>query len=223
MDASLSHADLIRSRAVIFVVGPQEYMSRMGAYFAQHLMGFLEGLYRKAGPLVILNDEFTNTPLKGFVEALTTIRGFGGEAHNIAQSRSEILRKFGEQECRTIEDNAIVKQWFGFSSFEEAGRVSNAMGQVVAIESNLSADLSDADKLSLSNSFGRQAQMSAAELMAMPADEQLVHVKGVGFFRAKKLRQNQIAPFCHDLAPNPLEGGVLPPEPLLKLKLPKGE
>lgn len=219
--ARSTHAGLIKKRAVIFVVGPQEYMSRMSAYFALHLMGFLDALYREAGPLAILNDEFTNTPLKSFVEALTTIRGFGGEAHNIAQSRSEIVRKFGERECQTIEDNAIVKQWFGFSSFDEAERVSKAMGQVVSIESSFNADLTDAEKLGLSNSFGRQAQMSASELMAMPKDEQLIHVKGVGFLRAKKLSQNQIAPFCHDLAPNPLEGGVLPPEPVLKLRMQK--
>jgi len=218
-----SHADLVRSRAVIFVIGPQEYMARMGSYFALHLMGFLDALYREAGPLAILNDEFTNTPLKSFVEALTTIRGFGGEAHNIAQSRSEIVRKFGERECQTIEDNAIVKQWFGFSSFEEAERVSKAMGEVVSIQSSFNADLNDAEKLGISNSFGRQAQMTASELMAMPPDEQLIHVKGVGFLRAKKLRQNQIAPFCHDLAPNPLEGGILPPEPILKLITPKGD
>lgn len=222
-----THAELVKARKVIFVIGPQEYMPRMGAYFALHLMGFLDALYRVAGPLAILNDEFTNTPLKSFVEALTTIRGFGGEAHNIAQSRSEMLRKFGERECQTIEDNAIVKQWFGFSNFEEAERVSKAMGQVVTIESGLNVDLNgqqrgDDDKMGLSNSFGRQAQMSASELMAMPADEQLIHVKGVGFLRAKKLRQNQIAPFCHDLAPNPLEGGVLPPQPALTLRMPKG-
>lgn len=216
-----SNADLVKARAVIFVIGPQEYMARMGAYFALHLMGFLDALYRGAGPLAILNDEFTNTPLTSFVEALTTIRGFGGEAHNIAQSRSEIVCKFGERECQTIEDNAIVKQWFGFSSFEEAERVSKAMGQVVSIESSLNVDLNDGEKRGIANNFGRQAQMSASELMAMPADEQLIHVKGVGFLRAKKLRQNQIAPFCHDLAPNPLEGGVLPPEPTLKLTRPQ--
>jgi len=224
---TVTHADLVRARKIIFVIGPQEYMARMGSYFALHLMGFLDALYRGAGPLAILNDEFTNTPLKSFVEALTTIRGFGGEAHNIAQSRSEIVRKFGERECATIEDNAIVKQWFGFSNFEEAERVSKAMGQVVAIESSLNVDLngmpSDRDKIGLSNSFGRQAQISPAELMAMPDDEQLIHVKGVGFLRAKKLRQNQIAPFCHDLAPNPLEGGVLKARPALKLKMPKGD
>lgn len=225
--ATATHSGLVAAGAVIFVIGPQEYMTRMGAYFALHLMGFLDALYREAGPLAILNDEFTNTPLKSFVDALTTIRGFGGEAHNIAQSRSEMVRKFGERECQTIEDNAIVKQWFGFSSFEEAERVSKAMGQEISIESNLGVDMSDGEKINLSNSFGRQAQMSAAELMAMPADEQLIHVKGVGFIRAKKLRQNQIAPFCHDLSPNPLEGGVLLPKPVLKLALkstgPKGE
>ena len=57
----------------------------------------------------------------------------------------------------------------------------------------------------------------------MRADEQLLHVKGVGFIRAKKLRQNQIAPFCHDLAPNPLEGGVLRSQPALRLQNPMGD
>ena len=45
----------------------------------------------------------------------------------IAQSRSEIQRKYGEKETATIEENAVVKQWFGFSSFEEAERISKAM------------------------------------------------------------------------------------------------
>ena len=200
-------------------------MSRMGPYFALHLMGFLDALYREAGPLAIFNDELTNTPLKSFVEALTTIRGFGGVAHNIAQSRSEMMCKFGERECQTIEDNAIIRQCFGFSSFEVAERVSKAMGQVVAIESSFNVDLNASgygdEKRGLSNSFGPQAQMTASEFMAMPMDEQLIHVKGVDFLRARKLRQNQFAPCCHDLAPNPLEGGTLPPRLTLKLISPQ--
>lgn len=221
--ADTTHFDLIQQRSVIFLVAPQRYATRMSGYFAQHLQSFLDALYRGAGPLTFVNDEFTNAPLKSFVDALTTIRGYGGEAHNVAQSRSEIEKKFGKQETLTIEENAIVKQWFGFSSFDEAERVSKAMGESLVVQQGLNVDYQDAKKMGSGLSLGRQRQMSPAELMAMPDDEQLWWVKGVGFGRAKKLRQNQIAPFCHDLAPNPLEGGVLPPDPKITLKFTTGE
>ena len=56
----------------------------------------------------------------------------------------------------------------------------------------------------------------------MPRDEQLVHIKGVGFCVARTISQNQIAPFCDLLADNPLEGGRLPPDPLISLQMRKG-
>ena len=71
--------------------------------------------------------------------------------------------------------------------------------------------------------LSRQArkEKAAAELMAMPPDEQLLHIKGVGFARARTLSQQNIAPYCHLIADNPLEGGRLPPNPKITLTMPE--
>ncbi len=217
--ATTTHADLIRQGAIVFLVGPQAYINKLGAYYALHIMGFIDALYGGAGALRVIADEFTNAPLKSLVESLTTVRAFDCEVHMIAQSRSEIERKFGRLEVQTIEENAIVKQWFGFSSFEEAERVSKAIGEQHAITSSLGAD-SESLRLQTSLQLGRQRWRSAAELMAMPADEQLNHLKGVGFFFSKRLGQQNIAPYCHLLAPNPLEGRPLTPDPKITLTTP---
>ena len=218
--ATTTHFDLVKQRAVIFLVGPQAHMTRLGPYYALHLMGFISALYRGAGPLTLINDEFTNAPLKPFVDALTTIRAYGGEAHNIAQSRSEIEKKFGKPAVATIEENAIVKQWFGFSGFSEAKLVSEMMGEQHAVQHGLGAD-SESTRLQSNLSLVRQRWMSPAELMAIPADRQLIHIKGLGFFEAGKLGQQNIAPYCDLIAPNPLEGGRLAPDPKVALPLPK--
>ncbi|MCP4935071.1 MAG: type IV secretory system conjugative DNA transfer family protein, partial [bacterium] len=47
--AKLTHADLIREGYVIFIVGPQAYMNRLGAYYALHILAFNQALYLGAG------------------------------------------------------------------------------------------------------------------------------------------------------------------------------
>ncbi|WP_299870535.1 TraM recognition domain-containing protein [uncultured Hoeflea sp.] len=219
VNATVSHADLIRKRAVIFLVGRQALVNRLGPYYALHILAFTQALYEGAGPLAIIGDEFTNAPLKPLVESLTTLRAFGGEFHGIAQSRSEIERKFGKQETLTIEENAIVKQWFGFSSFEEAERVSKAMGEEAMISSNLGAN-EHAMRLQASWQSGKQRVMSPAELMAMPSHEALTHIKGFGFIHHLKAGMQTIDPYCHLIGENTLEGGILKPDPMITLHEP---
>jgi len=218
--ATFGHADLIRQGYFIFLVGPQAYIQELGPYYALHLMGFLQAIYGGAGKLRIIAEEFTNAPLKTLTESLTTLRGFGAEVHMVAQSRSEIERRFGRLGTQTIEENSIVKQWFGFSSFDEAEKTSRAMGEELAVGSSLGAD-SETLRLNTNMNLVRQRWMSPAELMAMPADQQLVHVKGLGFIVARKIGQQQIAPFCHLVAENPIEGGRLAPDPILTLTTPQ--
>ncbi|MEP4035533.1 TraM recognition domain-containing protein [Pseudophaeobacter sp.] len=220
--ATLNHADLIRQGYVTFLVGPQAYMDRLGSYYALHIQSFFQALYGGAGKLRLIADEFSNTPLSTLAQSETTIRAYGGEVHKIAQSRSEIIRKFGEQENRTLEENAIVKQFFGFSSFDEAERVSKAMGEQHAVASSLGSD-GDGMKTNTNLSLIKQRWMSAAELMAMPQDQQLIHIKGVGFVMARTVSQSQLSPYCDLLADNPLEGGRLPSDPLIKLPLPEAQ
>ena len=217
--STLGHADLIRQGYFIFLIGPQAYIQELGPYYALHLMGFLQAIYGGAGKLRVIAEEFTNAPLKTLTESLTTLRGFGAEVHMVAQSRSEIERRFGRLGTQTIEENSILKQWFGFSSVDEAERASRAMGEQLAVGSSLGAD-SESLRLNTNMSLQRQRWMSPAELMAMPSDQQLIHVKGLGFLVARKIGQQQIAPFCHLVTENPIEGGRLAPDPLLTLTTP---
>lgn len=214
------HLELLQQNAVVFLVGPQRHMERLGVYYALHLQAFMDAILSgQAGATDLILDEFTNAPLKELVSRLTTIRGYGGRCHMIAQSRSEIQRKYGEKETLTIEENAVVKQWFGFSSFEEAERVSKAMGEIQHVTHSMSVN-SDKQDFSGSYQTGKERLFTPDELMRLPADEQIIHVKDVGFIHAKKIRQNEIAPYCFDLVDNPLEGGRL--EPAAKITLPTG-
>ena len=218
-DATLTHADLIREGYVIFMAGPQAYMNRLGAFYALHILAFNQALYQGAGKLTQILDEFTNAPLKPLVEALTTLRAYGAELHMVAQSRSEIERRLGKLECETIEENAIVKQYFGFSSFSESERISKAIGDEQIINPGLSGDNKDM-RLQFSYQTGKERSLTANKLMAMPANEQLIHMKGIGFIHALKISQQNIDPYCNLIGENPNEGGKLAPDPIISLTPP---
>ena len=195
-------------------------MERLGAHYALHLQSFMEAqLGGEHLPTSYILDEFTNAPLKFLVSQITTIRGYGGSFHVIAQSRSEIERKYGEKECLTVAENCVIHQSFGFSSFKEAEMVSRAMGERITITMNLNTQ---SDQLGFSTGFspGKERFYSPEKLMSLPPDEQILFIKDIGWIHCKKIAQNQIAPYCHEIADNPLEGGRLPPDPKITLATP---
>ncbi|MCF6317107.1 MAG: type IV secretory system conjugative DNA transfer family protein [Marinosulfonomonas sp.] len=223
VDADVTHSQLLREKYIVFIVGPQRHMARLGAHYALHLQSFVEALLSDAkGQVDFILDEATNAPLKALVSALTTMRGFGGNCHFIVQSRSELQRAYGEKETATIEENAVIKQWFGFSSFEEAERVSRAMGEALVINKSLGFN---SGQLDYTGNIGtsKDRMFSAERLMRLKPDEQILHIKDVGFFHCRKIQQHQIAPFCHgELADNPLEGPQRPADPRVTLDVKKG-
>lgn len=215
--ATLTHEDLIREGYVVFLVGPMRIMSRLGITYSLHLGAFTQALYQNIGSLRVIADEYTNTPVKNLLgEAITTIRSYGGEFHLIAQSRSEVLRKFGEHLTQTIEDNCAVKQYLAFGSPKEAEETSKAMGEEFALSKAVSGD-TEGWTTQTNLSMVRQRHLSASDLLALPRDQQLIHAKGVGFFLARTISQENIAPFNKMLAPNPLEGGRLKPDTKITL------
>lgn len=217
LDATHTHEWLIRDKFVIFLVGPVRHMERLGADYALQLQSFVEVvLSGNASPVSFILDEFTNAPLKALISQLTTMRGYGGTCHMIAQSRSEIERKYGEKETATIDENAVVKQWFGFSSIAEAEKVSRAMGETQTVSSSLGVN-SERNEFTGTISTGKERLYTPDMLMQLPPDEQIIHVKNIGWLHAKKISQQNIAPYCHDLADNPLEGGKLSPDPIITL------
>lgn len=218
--AEWTHESLIRNGSVTFLIGQQKYMQRLGAYYAAHLMSFASALYSGAGALNFIGDEWSNSPVRELVSSATTLRAYGGALTMVSQSVSEVIRKFGELEAQTLEDNSITKQWLGFSNFKEADKISKALGEQHAVATALGNDgasLTTSTNLSLI----KQPHMSAAELMALPKDIGLAHIKGLGFFLYRSISQQNLAPYCNLLADNPLEGGRLPPDPLITLATPE--
>lgn len=220
-NAKYSHADLIRRGGFIFLVGSQRYMERLGNYVGMHLLSFTDALYAGAGSLNIIADEWTNFPARELIARSTTLRAYGGSLLMISQSPSEVIRKFGEKEAETAEDNSITKQWLGFSNFREAEKASRAIGDEHAVASALGSD-NGGFKTNTNLSLIKQRQMTPAELMAMPKEQCLVHIKGIGFMVLNTVSQETIAPFCDLISDNPLEGGRLKPDPKLRFKLPEG-
>ena len=199
------------------MIGSQRYMERLGNYVGMHLLSFTAALYAGAGSLKIIADEWTNFPAKELIARSTTLRAYGGSLLMISQSPSEVVRKFGEQEEQTAEDNSITKQWLGFSNFKEASKIRQAIGDEHAVASALGSD-NGGFKTNTNLSLIKQRHMTPAELMAMPKEQCLVHIKGIGFMVLNTVSQANIEPYCRLIAENPLEGGRLPPDPKIKLK-----
>lgn len=221
-DAKLTHEDLLKQRYVIFIVGPQRYMARLGSHYALHLQSFIDVvLSGQHIPVDFILDESTNAPLKSLISAMMVVRGYGANLHFIAQSRSEIQRAYSEKETATIEENALVKQYFGFSSFEECERISRAMGDTLVQQHSMGMNSGGLD-FSSNIGTGKDRLISAERLMRMQPHEQLIHVKNVGWILCHKVGQHQIAPFCHgELADNPLEGPQLPADPKVFIDIEK--
>ncbi len=217
----ITHEKLIEENYVVFLGGPVKYMERLGADYALQLQSFMEVvLSGESGPVSFILDEFTNAPLKALISQLTTMRGYGGTCHMIAQSRSEIERKYGKKETLTIDENCVIKQWFGFSSFDEAEKVSRAMGETLSVSSSIGVN---SDKVDFSGNYstGKERLYTPDMLMSLPPDEQILYVKGVGFIHCKEIVQNEIAPSCTYLTDNPMEGERLPPNPKVTLPFPQ--
>ena len=98
-----------------------------------------------------------------------------------------------------------------------ASRVyARAMGEAQSVSHSLSVS---SDRTELSGNFqtGKERLFTPDELMRLPGDQQIIHVKNIGFIHARKIRQNEIGPYAASLADNPLEGTRLPPEHLIDL------
>lgn len=214
------HEELLRDNWIVCFVAPTRLLDRTGPYIAQHYNALMDiQLTGQVGKADYVIDEYCAGPFEAALKRLTTIRANGGRLHLIAQSRRDSVRRYTEHVTAILEENCTVKQWLKFSNFDEAERVSKAMGEEQVVLMGIGASSKDAD-VSVNLSMARERLFTADELMRLPDDEQIIHLAGIGFIHCKKVRQNQIAPTCFELAPNPLEGGVLPPEPKITLPVP---
>ena len=213
----LTHAELVRDNWVVCFVNPVRYADRLGQYFAQHFLSLMHAqLTGRYGAACWVLDEYCSAPLMEAVRKITVFRAFQLKVLYLTQSRQDSVRKYGERETAILEENCAVKQWLKFSNFEEAERVSKAIGDTINVSYSIGLS-SERDTVSANLNTGKDRLFTPDELMSLPPDEQIIHVADVGFIHCKKVRQNEIAPYCFDLAENPLEGGRLQPDPKVTL------
>ncbi len=220
--AEITHAQLLQENYIICLVQNQRNAAKLGAYYGLHFNSFMSAqLSGNCGKTDFIFDEVANTPAREMIEKVTIQRAFGARTIYIAQSRSDMQRQNGEKEIAMLEDNCAIIQWLKLSNIEEAERLSRAMGEIDNVNNNLGFN---SDKNTFSSQFqtGRERLFTAEELMRLPADEQILHIDGVGFVHCKKARQNMLAPYCFEIGDNPLEGGKLPPDPRVTLPTPDG-
>ena len=216
----VTHEDILRENWIVCFVGPTRHLDRTGAYIAQHYNSLMDiQLTGSVGKADYIIDEYCAGPFESALKRLTTIRANGGRLHLIAQSRRDSVKRYTEHVTAILEENCTVKQWLKFSNFDEAERVSKAMGEQQVLQTGIGTTSRDAD-VSMNLSTGRARLFTADELMRLPDDEQIIHLAGIGFIHCRKIRQNQIAPTCHELGINPLEGGRLAPDPKITLPVP---
>lgn len=205
----------IRERQVIvFLVSSLSQAKEMRTHFILQVSNFLHVAKRTGHPIDFVLDEFTSAPVKSLVEDLTIIRQFGSRVLMIAQAESEIERQFSDKSAKTIDDLASVKQIMGVSRFDEAKRVSDALGKGPFATMSLSEG-DGALKGSLRDE-GRPL-LTPDEVLALGRHRQIIFCDGMKPIIANKLYQNEIAPMCDLLDPNPLERAKLPSRPRVEI------
>lgn len=214
---TLTHRQLIADGWVVCFINPVRHADRLGSFFALHFLSLLnEKLAGAPSRMDLILDEFCNAPLHAALNRITIQRSYGVRSHFLAQSRQDIVRKYGEKETAILEENVSVTQWLKITNFEEAERLSRAIGEQTSIGWGLGFS-SDKDNFTGNLNTGRDRVLTADELMRLPPDEQIIRITDVGFIHCKKIRQNEIAPYCFFVGDNPLEGAALKPNPKVTL------
>jgi len=216
-DAVLSHEDLLKQNYIVCLVQNQKNASRLGIYYGLHFNAFLSAqLNGDCGKTDIILDEAANTPAKDLIEKVTVFRAYGLRVLYIAQSRADLQRQYSDKLITTLEDNCNL-QWLQFGNYEEAERVSKAIGEIDNVKVNLNAGSSNMDFTSTIDT-NRERMFTPDDLMNLNRHEQILHVMGVGWIHCLKIRQNEIGDSAYYLSDNPLEGGRLTPN--IKVELP---
>lgn len=222
-DATITHEELCQGGWIVCNILPQRHARRVGTHFSLHQQSFMEAqLSGRGGRLINIIDEMCNSPQKDAVERVTIQRSYGMSTLYIAQTLADIEKQYGKHELSILMDNCPVVQYLSFSSYDEAEKVSLAMGEEISVSQSLGLN---AERLEISGNLntGKQRVMTATELMNLDPAYQVIHMKGYGWLVCRKLIQNQIGPTCHHLGLNVLEGNRrLPPDPKITLPVHSG-
>lgn len=211
----------VRERQIIvFLVSSLQHMKDLKVHTMLHVSNFLHVCKRPGHAVTLIIDEFTNLPIQTLSEDLTIIRGFGSRVILAGQAESEVERQFSPNLARTIDGLMSIRQIMGVTRFDEAKRVSEATGRGAFAATSLQGG---EGRISESLSDSGRPLLTPDEVLSLPREKQVVFCEGMRPILANKLSQNQIEPMCSDLAANPLEGGKLRADPVVRVEYAKRE
>lgn len=167
---------------------------------------------RKPRQLLMMLDEFPALGRLDFFEsALAFMAGYGIRAYLIAQSLSQIVKAYGENNA--ILDNCHVRIAFAANDERTAKRISDALGTATELRAQRNyAGHRLAPWLGhvmVSRQETGRPLLTPGEVMQLPQDEAIVLVSGLPPVRAKKLRHYEDANFLDRLLPPPQLGNGL--------------
>lgn len=199
------HRELMCRPCMLFIVGRSDLVSDARAFFGLHLQAVMHAqLTSPFFEVHYLAEEAANSPLKEMTDLMQSLRGLGARIHVITQSKTGLEIGYGARATRVIFNEAIVKQYFGFTAFDEAKELSEAIGREVVIKPSLSQS-SGVRRMGRSWSVSREPLMSADKLMSLPYDEQIIHIGRLGFVQCKKVHSSEIGPYAARLGRNVVE------------------
>ncbi|MCP4184882.1 MAG: type IV secretory system conjugative DNA transfer family protein [Hyphomicrobiales bacterium] len=221
-DADFTHEELLRDNWIVCIISPAQHLEALGSWYASHFNSFIDmQMTGRVGRTDYLIDEACAGPFESILKRIILMRGYGGRLHIITQSRKDVVRRYGEELTIILEENSLIKHYLKVTQFEEAKRLSEAIGESLMVQEGLNVDQKDSSKMGANYGLGRQKHWSASELMALDDRYQILHVAGVGYIPCLKPYQNFIGPYCHELGFNEFEGGILPPDPKITLVTPE--
>lgn len=203
----------------LFLVLPAERLSTYRRWLRLMIGCGLLGVTRTRAPLgphrhrvLFLLDEFANLGRMGPVEdAITLVGGFGVTFWLILQDLSQLKAHYRDR-WETFEASAQVLQAFGTNDLFTAKHLSERIGDAtIHVESeNQSAGISrgrnSARNQSAAHTVAEKGRrlLTADEVMRLPADQQLLFIRGRSPIRAGKLNYLTDPEFAGLAADNPL-------------------
>lgn len=144
---------------------------------------------RKRHELLLMLDEFPLLGRSKFIaDTMGAMAGYGLKAYLVCQSPNHIRGTYGRD--NTIVDNCHIVAAFGTQEPTSAEWISALAGKVFDTIEQVSRRRTSKvfdDPTTITNREEERALISAKEIQALPADDQLIFVQGAKTIRARKI------------------------------------
>ena len=218
--SDISLADLKTGNVTLYLVFPPDRIASHGSALGLIVNQAITAVARskERGQVLFMLDEFANLgKLSGLAESLTVLPGLGVRVWMIVQELAEIVRIYGPHTAKTIQSQAEVRQYFAVNNAELAQSLSRELGQRTVKTRNHNLGRFDTDEIGESLSESGQPLMRPEDIMHMDHGQQLLLIKGVKPILGQRIPFWFFSPWREWAEPNPVEGDIPTPKPLVRL------